>query len=83
METTGPWWAAAAGLLVGAVIGFAVRRARLCTFGALEDALLGGDMRRLKVFGLALAVALAGTQALIVAGGLEPGATNYVAAALP
>lgn len=56
------------GLATGACVGYAVRRARLCTFGAIESALVGGDWRRMKVFGLALAIALIGTQALIVAG---------------
>jgi len=83
MEMTGPWWAAAAGLIVGAAAGFAVRRARLCTFGALEDALVGGDTRRLRVFGLALATAVVGTQALVLGGLLRPESTTYVAAALP
>ncbi|MFG1465626.1 YeeE/YedE family protein [Xanthobacter sp. DSM 24535] len=83
MEIESPWWSALAGLLIGAVVGFAVRRARLCTFGALEDAMVGGDMRRLKVFGLALGVALAGTQVLILTGLLSPERTNYLPAALP
>ncbi len=66
------------GLLMGIAIGYAVRRARLCSFGALEDALGGGDYRRLRVFGLALAVALAGTQAMIVLGGFLPHETPYL-----
>lgn len=83
METTGPLFLAASGFLLGVAAGFAVRRARLCTFGALEDALVGGDTRRLRVFGLALGIALAGTQAAIVAGLLVPGETTYVGPAMP
>jgi uncharacterized membrane protein YedE/YeeE len=83
MDIEGSWWVAFAGLAVGVAVGFAVRRARLCTFGALEDALVGGDTRRLRVFGLALATAIAGTQALIILAVLRPENTNYVAAALP
>jgi uncharacterized membrane protein YedE/YeeE len=83
METTGPIFVTAAGLLLGIAAGFAVRRARLCTFGALEDALVGGDTRRLRVFGLALAIAMIGTQAMIVADLLQPGATSYVGTAVP
>jgi uncharacterized protein len=67
-----PYLAPVMGLLAGAAVGFCVRRARLCTFGAIEDALGGGDYRRIKAFGLALAVALLGTQALILAGALSP-----------
>lgn len=83
MDISNPWWAALAGLLVGGIAGFAVFRARLCTFGALEDAMVGRDWRRMKVFGLALGLALAGTQLLALAGILSPERTNYVPTALP
>lgn len=83
MDISNPWWVALAGLLVGGVAGFAVFRARLCTFGALEDAMVGADFRRLKVFGLALGVALIGTQLLVALDVLAPERTNYVGAALP
>lgn len=66
------------GLITGFLIGFAVRRARLCTFGAVEDAIEGHDFRRLKIFGLSLAVALLGTQGLIAAGYLNPAETSYL-----
>ncbi|MDO9439522.1 MAG: YeeE/YedE family protein [Beijerinckiaceae bacterium] len=66
------------GLATGACVGFAVRRARLCTLGAIESALVGGDWRRMKVFGLALAIALIGTQALIVAGLLDESQTTLL-----
>ena len=71
------------GLAIGSATGFAVRRARLCTFGAIEDAFMGADTRRLKVFGLALAIALAGTQLLIIWGFLDGRDTNYVFASVP
>lgn len=83
MDISSPWWAALAGLLVGGGAGFLVFRARLCSFGALEDAMVGHDWRRMKVFGLALGLAIAGTQFLVVAGILAPERTNYVPAALP
>jgi uncharacterized protein len=66
------------GFLIGAALGFLVRRARLCSFGAIEDALEGGDFRRMKVFGLAFALALAGTQTLIMTGLLSPVETPYI-----
>lgn len=66
------------GLAVGFAAGFTVQRARLCTFGALEDALIGGNWRRLRAFGVSLAIAIAGTQLLILAGGFDPTATTYV-----
>jgi hypothetical protein len=71
------------GLAIGAAAGFAVRHARLCTFGAIEDALMGGDSRRLRIFGLALGIAILGTQALIVGGFLNPELATYTPAALP
>jgi hypothetical protein len=83
METMGPIFLTASGFLLGVTAGFAVRRARLCTFGALEDALVGGDTRRLRVFGLALGIALAGTQAAIFAGLMQPGETTFVGTAIP
>lgn len=83
MEISSPWWAALAGLLVGGIAGFSVFRARLCTFGALEDALVGHDWRRMKVFGLALGLAIAGTQLLAITGLLAPERTHYVPSMLP
>lgn len=65
------------GLAVGLAAGFAVQRARLCTFGAVEDALVGGNWRRLKAFGLALGIAILGTQALVVAG-FDPTTSTYI-----
>lgn len=83
METSHAFPLALAGLLIGAACGYATRRARLCSFGAIEDFWLGGDTRRLRVFGLALAIALLGAQALILAGTLDPGRTAYAPTAIP
>lgn len=71
------------GFMVGAIAAFAVRRAKLCTFGAIEDALIGGNTKRLKAFGISLAVALLATQGVIVAGLLDPGTSSLVPNALP
>jgi uncharacterized membrane protein YedE/YeeE len=71
------------GFLIGAILGYAIRRAKLCTFAAIEDATIGGDTRRLKVFALALAIAMIGTQALVVTGQIDPAATPYVPASFP
>ncbi len=83
METFPAWTLGLSGLAVGTAAGFATRRARLCTFGAVEDALMGGDTRRLRVFGLALGLAIVGTQALVLAKLLDPTSTAYVSTALP
>ncbi|ETR76581.1 lipocalin [Afipia sp. P52-10] len=83
MQTQSAWILALCGLLIGVAAGFAARRARLCTFGAIEDALVGGDSRRLRVLGLALGIAVLGTQGLIATGLLNPELTNYIPPALP
>ena len=83
MQNLSAWLPALLGFAIGAVAGFAVRHAKLCSFGAIEDALMGGDGRRLRVFGLALGIAILGTQALIIAGMLNPETTSYVPPALP
>ncbi len=83
MQNLSAWVLALAGFAIGAAAGFAVRRAKLCSFGAIEDALMGGDSRRLRIFGLALGIAILGTQALIIGGFLDPGQTTFTPAALP
>lgn len=44
---------------------------------------MGGDTRRLRVFGLALAIALTGTQVLVSLDLLSPGRSTYVPPAVP
>lgn len=83
MQNMSAWMQVLGGFAIGAAAGFAVRHARLCTFGAIEDALMGGDSRRLRIFGLALGIAILGTQALIVAGLLDPELVTYTPPALP
>ena len=56
------------GLLIGTGLGYVARRGRFCTLGAIEDALYGGDTARLRAWGLAIAVAIAGTHLLTFAG---------------
>jgi hypothetical protein len=83
MQNLSAWMLALAGFAIGAAAGFAVRHAKLCSFGAIEDALMGGDSRRLRIFGLALGIAILGTQALVIGGLLDPEQTTYTPAALP
>ena len=77
------WSLVVLGFAIGFVCGFTTRRARLCSFGAIEDAWMARDTTRLRVFGLALALALVLTQILIVSGLFEFTATTYVPSALP
>ena len=52
------------GLALGIALGFAARRGRFCTLGAIEDTVYGHDTRRLRVWILATAIAIAGVHAL-------------------
>jgi uncharacterized membrane protein YedE/YeeE len=54
-------WAALAGLVAGVVLGLSARLGDFCTLGALESALYGDDQRRLRLWGVVLAVAIFGT----------------------
>ncbi|KIZ43757.1 MULTISPECIES: YeeE/YedE family protein [Rhodopseudomonas] len=83
MQNASAWMLALAGFGIGTAAGFFVRHARLCSFGAIEDALMGGDTRRLRIFGLALGVAIIGTQLLVVAGLLDPQLIGYTPSAIP
>ena len=52
------------GLFCGLLAGAAAQFGRLCTFSAIEDAIMAGDYRRARAFALALATALFLTQTL-------------------
>jgi uncharacterized membrane protein YedE/YeeE len=77
------WMQALGGVAIGAALGFAIQRSKLCTFGAIEDYLVGGDSRRLRVFALALGIAILGTQSLVLLDWLKPAETTYAPAGLP
>ena len=75
LEST--WAPALAGLIGGLALGLAARRGRFCTLGAIEDAAYGQDWKRLRMWALVLAVAIAGTFLLAYLGGFDRGATLY------
>lgn len=52
------------GFALGILLGFVARRGRFCTLGAIEDAVYGGNMLRLRAWALATAVAIAGVHGL-------------------
>lgn len=56
------------GLGLGVVVGAVARSARFCTFGAIEDQVLMGDSRRVRAWGLAIAVAMTSVQGLYFLG---------------
>jgi uncharacterized membrane protein YedE/YeeE len=57
-----------AGFAAGLVLGFAGLRTNFCVMGAITDIALMRDWRRFRAWLLAIAVALAGTETLILAG---------------
>jgi uncharacterized membrane protein YedE/YeeE len=72
-------WIIIGGLLAGALAGGAARYGRLCTMGAIEDALVGHDFRGMKAWGLAIAVAVLATQAAAAAGLVDLSLALYLA----
>ena len=69
--------AAIVGLVGGMVLGLAARLGDFCTLGAIESALYGQDQRRLRLWGVVLAVAILGTQLGAMVGWIDLGATFY------
>ena len=59
------------GFLGGAAIGFAARKAHFCTLGAIEECYYGSERSRLRMWLLAIGVAVALTQFLDMAGYIE------------
>ncbi|MDX1540590.1 MAG: YeeE/YedE family protein [Geminicoccaceae bacterium] len=57
-----------AGLAIGLAFGFVVWRSDWCVMGAVSDIVLIGDWRRMRSWLLAIATAILGTQALVLAG---------------
>ncbi|QCO55642.1 YeeE/YedE family protein [Pseudorhodobacter turbinis] len=70
-------WAAFAGLIAGVVLGLSARLGDFCTLGALESALYGEDQRRLRLWGVVLAVAIFGTHLGDMLGVIDIGGTFY------
>ncbi len=66
------------GFICGFLAGFAAQYGRLCTVGAIEDALVAGDYRRASAWAVSAAVAILLTQAFVFAGTLDLSETHYV-----
>jgi len=73
--------AAMAGAFGGILLGLAARMSRFCTLGAIEDALYGGSLVRVRMWALALGTAIAGVFALDAAGLVAIDASIYAARA--
>ena len=67
------------GAVGGIALGLAARLGRFCTLGAIEDALYGGSSERLRMWFLAIGVAVIGSFALIGFGLLDAANAIYLA----
>lgn len=67
-----------AGLAGGIVLGLAARLGRFCMMGAVEDAVYGADLSRLRMVAMAAAVAVGATGLLVAAGTVDPGTSVYL-----
>jgi uncharacterized membrane protein YedE/YeeE len=76
--------AALVGLIGGTMLGLAARLGRFCTLGAIEDMLYAGSSLRLRMWGIAVGVAVIGSFALMQAGMLDaPRAVYFQAGWVP
>lgn len=71
------------GFAIGGVFGFTAERANFCTMGGISDLVNMGDGRRLRSWLLAIAVAIAGSQALAHLGLVDYGKSIYLGASWP
>ncbi|MDH3667535.1 MAG: YeeE/YedE family protein [Paracoccaceae bacterium] len=77
IDLTDSHLAALAGLAGGVMLGLAARVGRFCSMGAVEDAVYGADMGRMRMMAMAAAVAIAGTYVLLSVGAFDPNDTRY------
>lgn len=66
------------GLVGGITLGVAARVGRFCTLGAIEDVLYGADDRRLRMWGIAIGVAVIGTHLAMAAGWFDIAESAYL-----
>lgn len=77
-----PYLVNLAGLLLGMVFGATVQRSGFCTMGAVSDWVLMSDSARLRSWGLAIAVAMLGSQLLHLSGLIDLRASIYTGPSL-
>lgn len=71
--------AAIGGLAAGIGLGFAARWGSFCTLGSIEDAIFGGNFDRLRMWALAIGVAIIGTYTLNQLGLIDITTSFYLA----
>ncbi|MFV1600378.1 MULTISPECIES: YeeE/YedE family protein [unclassified Phaeobacter] len=67
------------GVFGGVLLGLAARLGRFCTLGAIEDLLYGGSSLRLRMWGMAIGMAILGSFGLMTLGWLDPAQSQYLA----
>ncbi len=71
------------GFLLGAVFGYVGNRTNFCAMGAVSDIVNFGDWTRLRMWTLAVAVAVLGVAALQMAGLVDIGRSMYSGTSVP
>lgn len=71
------------GFIIGALFGCISLHTRFCTSGAIADAVILGDHGRLRMWMLAMAVAILGTTALQLGGLFDSSYSGYTGSRLP
>lgn len=66
------------GLFGGVLLGLAARLGRFCTLGAIEDLLYGGSDTRMRMWALAIGIAVIGSFSLMGTGHLDPDQSLYL-----
>ena len=66
-----------AGFLLSLVFGAVAQRTHFCTMGAISDVVTMGDWTRMRQWGLAMGVAMAGFAGLAYTGLIDPSKTLY------
>ena len=78
MESTQlPMLVAGLAFALAFVFGAVANRTNFCTMGAVVDIVTFGDWRRMRMWVLAIAIAMAGTGVLVAAGLIDTGKTIY------
>lgn len=66
------------GLVGGIALGLAARIGRFCTLGAIEDVLYGADDKRLRMWAIAIGVAIIGTHLAMASDLFDSGQSAYL-----
>ncbi len=72
--TTQVLWA---GFILSVIFGAIAQRSHFCTMGAVSDIVTMGDWTRMRMWGMAVGVAMIGFAVLVATGQLDPAKTLY------